>query len=136
MPLLVDTGVLFALADRSDAWHALVRALVKTSREPLLAPVTVLPEVAYLLATRLGAHAERTFVRSLANREVGVEDLSAPDYHRVHALLVKYPTIGFVDASIVAMAERLKLEVIATTDRRHFSTIQPAHVRRFTLVPA
>jgi hypothetical protein len=26
-------------------------------------------------------------------------------------------------------------ETIATTDRRHFSSITPLHVRRFTLVP-
>ena len=135
MPLLVDTGILFALADRGDAWHARVRALLKSTSQPLLAPVTVLPEVAYLLATRLGAKAERAFVRSLADGEVGIEPLSAVDCDRAHEVLLDYPAIGFVDASLVAIAERLKLGVLATTDRRHFATIRPAHVPHFTLVP-
>ena len=135
MPLLVDTGVLYALADRSDAWHARCVALVKTTAERLLAPAPVLPEAAYLLASRLGASVERRFVRSLADEEVAVENLRVVDYARVHAVMQAYPDIGFVDASLVAVAERLKLETIATTDRRRFTAIRPAHFERFTLLP-
>ena len=135
MPLLVDTGVVYALADRSDAWHASVVALVKAAREPLLAPVTILPEITYLLATRLGLHAERAFVRSLADGEVGVEPLKAADVARASDLLGAYPDIGFVDATVVAMAERLKVKELATTDRRHFTQVHPAHVRALTLLP-
>jgi predicted nucleic acid-binding protein len=43
--------------------------------------------------------------------------------------------IGCVDASVVAVAERLKLSTLATTDRRHFQIIRPAHIDRFALVP-
>ena len=135
MPLLVDTGILYALADRSDAWHARVVAMVKTTREPLLAPVTILPEVAYLLAARLGTHAERAFVQSLVDGEIGVEGLRTADYARASDLLMQYRYIGFVDATVVAVAERLKLRALATTDRRHFAQIQPVHVRAFTLLP-
>jgi len=135
MPLLVDTGVLYALADRRDDWHGSVRSLLERSREPLLAPVTILPEVTYLLAARLGPAAEQAFVRSLAHREIGVEPLSASDCRRAHDLLGMYPAIGFVDATVVAQAERLKLTTIATTDRRHFGMIRPRHLSRFTLVP-
>jgi len=46
-----------------------------------------------------------------------------------------YETLGFVDASVVAIAERLQLHTIATTDRRDFGIVRPAHVGRFTLVP-
>jgi hypothetical protein len=35
--------------------------------------------------------------------------------------------LGFVDASIVAVAERLKIKELLTTDRRHFSLIRPRH---------
>jgi uncharacterized protein len=35
----------------------------------------------------------------------------------------------------VAIAERLRLTAIATTDRRHFSGIRPRHRASFTLVP-
>lgn len=135
MPLLVDTGVLYALADRSDAWHARVRALVSSTREPLLAPITIIPEVTYLLATRLGAYAELAFVRSLADGEIGIEPVNAAACVRAQEVMMEYPDIGFVDATLVASAERLKLSTIATTDRRHFGAIQPRHIRGFTLVP-
>jgi predicted nucleic acid-binding protein len=97
--------------------------------------VTILPEVAYLLASRLGAHAEQAFVRSLVDGEISVEGLHAADYTRASDVLRQYADIGFVDATLVAIAERLKLPAIATTDRRHFSRIRPAHLRAFTLLP-
>jgi predicted nucleic acid-binding protein len=52
-------------------------------------------------------------------------------------VLQKYAdaNIGFVDASIVAIAERLDVRTIATTDRRHFSMFRPKHCRGFELVP-
>ena len=40
-----------------------------------------------------------------------------------------------VDASVVALAERRGLEVIATLDQRHFRAVRPRHVPAFTLVP-
>jgi predicted nucleic acid-binding protein len=135
MPLLVDTGILYALADRSDAWHARAIALVKAARAPLLAPVTILPEVTYLLASRLGAHAEQAFVRSLVDGEVSVEALRAADVARASDVLRQHGDIGFVDATVVAIAERLKLASIATTDRRHFARIRPVHAEAFTLLP-
>jgi predicted nucleic acid-binding protein len=47
----------------------------------------------------------------------------------------RYPDIGFVDATIVAMAERLRIETIATTDRRHFAEVKPRHTKAYQLVP-
>ena len=135
MPLLVDTGVLFALADRSDAWHRKARTLVASTRDTLLVPVTVLPEVAYLLHERIGPAAERAFIHSVAERELAVEDVQGRDWRRIEELMGEYQQIGMVDASVVALAERLKLTAIATTDRRHFAAVRAKHVERFTLVP-
>jgi predicted nucleic acid-binding protein len=135
MPLLVDTGVLFALADRSDAWHRRARTCLASTHDTLLIPVTVLPEVAYLLHERIGPDAERAFIHSIAERELAVEEVQARDWRRIEELMGDYPAIGMVDASIVALAERLKLTSIATTDRQHFGVIRPKHTERFTLVP-
>lgn len=135
MPLLLDTGILYAVADADDHWHEPARNLLRATRETLLVPVTVLPDVAYLLATRLGHRAERRFVDSIVSGELDVEPVSAADLARCADILDRYPSIGLVDASIVAIAERLRLRTIATTDRRHFEAIQPAHVSHFELVP-
>lgn len=135
MPLMLDTGILYALADADDAWHARAVALVDDSRDVLTTPATVVPEVTHLLRERLGADVEQRFVASLAAGELLVEPLSTADLIRTAALMRQRPDIGFVDASLVAVAERLKVDRIATTDRRHFASIVPAHRMAFTLVP-
>jgi predicted nucleic acid-binding protein len=136
VPLLADTGVLYALADRHDAWHERCVTFLEAERERLLVPVTVLPEVAYLLQTRLGPSAERAFIDALVAREFEMEPLKDRDITRAAEVLERYPQIGFVDATLVAMAERLKLTRLATTDRRHFEWIVPKHAKAFELVPA
>jgi hypothetical protein len=135
MPLLVDAGVLYAMVDRSDAWHARAVECVRSSNTTLLAPVTVLPEAAYLVRTRLGVREEMKLIEGFANRGVAIEPLTDDDVRRALDVMTKYPDLGFTDSTIVAMAERLALTTIATTDRRHFSAVRPHHVRQFTLVP-
>ena len=135
MPLLVDTGVVYALADRRDAWHARVQRYLRRHRETLLAPVTILPEVAYLLRHRIGADAELAFVRSIARGELAIEPIRRVDLSRTEALMSTYGDLGFVDTTIIAIAERLKVSLIATTDRRHFAVVRPAHCDQFVLVP-
>jgi predicted nucleic acid-binding protein len=41
--------------------------------------------------------------------------------------------LGTVDATVVAAAERLGITAIATTDRRHFSVVRPAHAEALEL---
>lgn len=135
MPLLIDTGILYALADADDQWHGRSRDYLARTREVVLAPATVLPEVTYLLHLRLGSIAERRFVESVAAGELAVEGLREQDYRRTAQVLNQYPQIGFVDASLVAIAERLHIRIIATTDRRDFSRIRPAHLSSFELAP-
>jgi predicted nucleic acid-binding protein len=135
MAILVDTGVLYALADEDDAWHGRARAWVEAVSEILIVPVTVLPEVTYLLQTRLGPAAERRFIESIASGELEIDAVARRDTPRCLELMGRYPELGFVDVSIVAVAERLRIAVIATTDRRHFSRVRPQHVAAFELVP-
>lgn len=135
MAVVVDTGILYALADADDAWHERALAWMERQSGLLVVPVTVLPEVTYLLHTRLGSSIERAFVESVAAGELEIEALRQPDLDRCCEVMERHPDVGFVDASIVAIAERLKAQAIATTDRRHFKSIVPKHVPRFELVP-
>jgi predicted nucleic acid-binding protein len=135
--VIADTGPLYALVDRSDAWHKRVVDWWRKNREPVTIPVCVLPEVCYLLNTRISSQAEAAFVRSLANGELVVEQLEAEDIVRAEVLLRKYADleVGFVDATVIATAERLDAAEVLTTDRRHFSAFRPAHVGSFRLSP-
>lgn len=135
MPLLLDTGPLYALADADDDWHEPVRELLASRRDVLLVPVTVLPEVAYLVRSHLGEPVERRFVASLARRELTIEALQPADLQRCTELLDRYRELGFVDATVIAIAERLRLTAIVTTDRRHFASVRPAHRPAFDLLP-
>jgi predicted nucleic acid-binding protein len=135
MPVLVDTGILYALADEDDDWHVRARDFIQSNRLPLVTPVTVVPEVTYLLRSRLGKDAERIFVESLADGEVAAENLTASDLARCADLLREFDFLGFVDASVVAMAERLQLRSIVTTDRRDFRRVRPRHISAFELLP-
>ena len=137
MPTLVDTSALYALADANAAEHGRVRSYVQTSRDLLVLPVTVLPEADYLIATRLGQRVAAALLRSVVAGEFVVETLERSDLSRCLELMAAYADtpIGLVDASIVAIAERLHVSQILTLDRRHFSMFQPRHVQAFTLLP-
>jgi predicted nucleic acid-binding protein len=134
---LLDTGVVYALADRTDAWHRRCAKFVEGFRGLLLVPSTVVPEACYLLGEHLGGRAELAFVRSLAGGELPMAHLTAGDLKRCVALLETYEDagIGFVDASVAAIAERLRVSAILTTDRRHFSIIRGPGGRPWTLLP-
>jgi len=136
-PVIADTGPLYALADQDDRWHEQVSAYFSSLTTQVIVPVTVLPEVCYLIGTHLGAHAEVQFVQAVVKGEIQVEFLKKEDLARAGELAEKYldAEIGFVDASIVAVAERLQIKEILTTDRRHFSMIRPRHCTHFVLRP-
>jgi predicted nucleic acid-binding protein len=135
--VVADTGVLYALLDRSDAWHERVVKWWESNTRPIVVPVTVLPEVTYLLQKRISPGAELAFVQAVANGEFTTEPVDADDYDRIAQVMDAYKDfpLGFVDASIIAIAERLEAREILTTDRRHFATIRPRHLRGFELVP-
>jgi hypothetical protein len=100
-------------------------------------PTLVIAEVAYLLATRLGWEAEVRFLGDLAAGDFVLEPVHAADPIRIAALVAQYHELplGTVDASVVAAAERLSVEQVATTDRRHFGVVRPNHTERFDLLP-
>jgi len=135
--VIADTGPLYALVDADDAWHKRVVEWWRGNSEPIVVPVCVLPEVCYLLHSRISPQAEAAFVRAVAKEEFVVEQLEPEDITRVSFLVGKYADLrlGFVDATVIATAERLDATDVLTTDRRHFSTVRPRHVGALRLIP-
>lgn len=66
-----------------------------------------------------------------------VEDLLLGDYPRVRDLCDRYADsdIGFVDAAVLAIVERLNEPKLATLDHRHFAMMRPRHVDALRLLP-
>ena len=85
-----------------------------------------------MIDRQLGPAAEARFYRSIAAGELRVEALTDTDCVRVAELVDHYAELGLggVDASIVAVAERLHVKDIATLDRRDFTSYVPATSRR------
>lgn len=135
--LVVDAGPLVAVALSRDRNHARCVELLRTARRPLIVPTLVVTEVAYFLGERLGQHAERSFVGALRDGELVVEPVDPADWTRIHELLDEYADLGLgvVDASILALMERLELAELATLDRRHFGVLRPAHRDSLILLP-
>jgi predicted nucleic acid-binding protein len=135
--LILDTGPLYASLDRSDQDHAACRQLIEAAEEPLVIPAPVLVEVDYWVHQRLSPGA---FVALLADIESGayrVEDLQPADYTRVRGLCDQYADsdIGFVDAAVFAIVERLGEPKLATLDHRHFGLLRPRHRDSLDLLP-
>lgn len=97
----------------------------------------MLTEVAYLLSTRLGWRPEVRFLGDLASGSFAIESVRVPDLLRMAELVAQYHDLplGTVDASVVAVAERLGAVDVGTLDHRHFSVVAPRHVKAFNLLP-
>jgi uncharacterized protein len=135
--ILVDTGPLVAIADADDRDHERCLTALKRAPGPLLVPATVVVEVGYLLERELGSHAEAAFLRSFREGTFTLVHVEAADLDRMADLIERYHDLplGSVDASVIAVAERLGIRAIATLDRRHFMVVKPRHVSAFALVP-
>ena len=101
-------------------------------------PSPVLVEVDYWIQRRLHPGALVALVADIEAGACTVVDLEAADYTRVRELCDRYADadIGFVDAAVLAIVERLDEPKLATLDRRHFGLLQPRHRESIELLPA
>jgi uncharacterized protein len=135
--LILDTGPLYASLDRSDADHRACRSLIEAATEALIVPAPVLVEVDYWIHTRLHPGVLVALLDDITVGAYLVEDLLPQDYRRVRELCDRYADadVGFVDAAVLAVAERLNEPKLATLDRRHFGLLRPRHVDALVLLP-
>jgi predicted nucleic acid-binding protein len=135
--LILDTGPLYASLDRSDADHRNCRQLIEEAEEPIVIPAPVLVEVDYWIHARLHPGVLVALLDDIAVGAYRVEELDEDDYRRVRDLCDRYADadIGFVDAAVLAVVERLNEPKLATLDHRHFRALRPRHVEILRLVP-
>ena len=137
MALILDTGPLLAALDGADPDHEACAALVMGTTEDRVVPSLVLAELDYWCSERLPAHAWLDFLDDLLAGVYRPEPPSTVDLGRAREIQTKYQDlrIGIVDATVIALAERLGEDKVATLDRRHFATVRPAHVTALRLLP-
>ena len=137
MALILDTGPLLAALDRADPDHAACASLLTGAREDLVVPGLVLSELDYWCARRLTVDAWLVFLDDVVAGAYRIEMPSPGDLERCRVLQATYRDLGLgvVDASVIALAERLREPKVATLDRRHFGVVRPTHVDALEIVP-
>ncbi|HZC30391.1 MAG TPA: PIN domain-containing protein, partial [Gaiellaceae bacterium] len=118
--------------------HDTCARLLAESDERLIVPSPVLAELDWLAGKRLGPGPFGELLADIEEGTVSVVDLDGADYVRVRELLATYADsdVGFVDAAVLAVVERLRENRLATLDVKHFRLLRPRHVGALELVPA
>jgi predicted nucleic acid-binding protein len=100
-------------------------------------PAPVLVELDHLSSRELGREAFPVFLDEVRRGAFVVEPLLDGDYLRVADLMRAYADlrVGFVDAAVLAVVERLRETKLATLDHRHFGVMRPRHLDALTLLP-
>lgn len=138
MAILIDTSVLLGYIFENDANFAKVYGFLKSARksETLIITQPTLVELFYMTSVRQGyIHAIQAF--SSAYAAFQIEALNGQDMQRMQAIMRQYADnhFDFVDVSIMAVAERLRIDRIATFDRRDFMVFRPTHIKHYNLLP-
>ena len=135
--IVVDTSVLLAAIDDDDHDHHRCAAVLSDHAGSLVVPAPAVAETSWMIEDCLGPAAESVFVASVAAGELVVVDLDQDDYRRCVELIDTYADmgLGLVDASLVTIAERLRVSTIATMNRSDFLVVRPRHCDAFELIP-
>lgn len=104
----------------------------------MFVPPLVVAEVCYMIGrAQFGASVEALFLRSFVNGSLVAATLEAVDFERMAELVEQYASLprDGSDASVIALAERLGVDRVATLDRRHFTVVRTRHRAMLTLLP-
>jgi predicted nucleic acid-binding protein len=116
--VVVDTSAVFALVDRSDAWHGVAREtlarLRKQRSEPLLTNFIV-AEAHALLLVRVGPDVARNWL--LKNRWA-IERVTEDDEAKAREIIERYTdkTFSYTDATTFAVMRRRGLKTAFAFD--------------------
>jgi predicted nucleic acid-binding protein len=133
LTVVLDTNVVLALYDTADPDHALVADWLERADEDLVATPLALAEMDYLVARRGGDRAREALWRDL---EAGAYLVRwwADALAETLQIARRHPFAGLTDASLVALAGRLRTNRIATFDR-HFRALTTPDGQPFTVLP-
>lgn len=115
--ILIDSGPLIALFDRSDKYHQASTEFIKKNRSELITTLASITEVLHLLD--FSRNAQVDFLSWVDAGAVTVEPITTEDFQRIRDLIVKYSDLpmDFADACLVFLGEKMNISKIATIDR-------------------
>lgn len=133
---LIDTGPLLATINRNDNRHNECATLLRRLDCPFYTTLAVITEAMHLLGRHTGPPGQAALWRMLLRGDLVVEHPTQRDLRRMAELMDRYADrpMDFADASLVAIAERLRLDRIVTIDRTDFSIYRLDDRKSFVIV--
>ncbi|MFQ5547108.1 MAG: type II toxin-antitoxin system VapC family toxin [Gammaproteobacteria bacterium] len=133
--LLLDTGGLVCLLDRSQRRHAEFVAFYEAWSGEVVSTEAVLTEATHLLG-RVSGGATACLDFFLAGGAILVPS-SLQSLGRARALMQKFQNLpmDYADATLVVLAEDLDTGLVLSTDRRDFSVYRRNRRQRFDIRP-
>jgi predicted nucleic acid-binding protein len=134
--VLVDTGPLVALLDRSDPYHLTCQETLSSLDDSLVTVWPVVTEAMYML--RAYWQAQDALWEMIGAGAVEIIPLGIEDLPRMRELMRKYrdQPMDLADAALVRVAERERLRRIFTLDRRDFQIYRLSRIGRFAVLPS
>jgi predicted nucleic acid-binding protein len=136
MIAIADTSFVLAVGNKNDAQHKICVEVFQQQQIVYL-PQSTLAEIAYMLGRSGGNLEVAGFLLRLSKTKYRVLPLAPEDLYRTAEILQQYADsrVDFVDATIVTVAERLKITRSLTLDRRDFGLVHPRHSAYFEILP-
>ena len=108
-----------------------------TATPPYLLSPSVLAELDYLLAKRVGRHARDALLAEVERSAYQLEPFTAEDVAMARDVLTRFGDldVGLTDASLVVLADRYGISDILTLDVRHFRALRRSDGASFRLLP-
>ncbi|MGI8967718.1 MAG: PIN domain-containing protein, partial [Chloroflexota bacterium] len=123
MTLTLDTSALYAIINQGDPEHDRMLWTRDGERGPYIVPAGILAEVTYMIESTLPLRALEGLLTDLDTGAYSL-DCGERDFARIRHLVRHYAdlALGFVDAAVIACAERNGGRTL-TLDRRDFDVV-------------
>ena len=133
--LLLDTGGLVSLLDRSQRSHPRVKRYFERFKGPVVSTEAVLTESTHLLG-RVPGGREACIDFFVSGGAVLVPSTPAT-LRRCRDLVAEYADLpmDYADATLVVLAEELDTDLVLTIDHRDFGVYRIRGRRRFKIKP-
>ena len=118
--ILLDTSGVLAWIDGSQTYHRAVVEAMSVVEPPFILSPFVLAELDYLLATRVGASAQRALLEEEASRAYRLVHFGSNDVGLCRSVIDRFAdqTVGLADASLVVLANRCRVgEVVGISPK-------------------
>lgn len=133
--LLLDTGALVSLLDRSQRLHREFRRFFEKWDRAVVSTEAVLTEATHLLGRVQGG--KKACLEFFLEGGAVLVPSSPGSLRRCGMLLEQYSDLpmDYADSTLVALAEELDTNLVLTTDRRDFGVYRIGGRRRFRVLP-